>query len=57
MSIAVALLSLIVATLAIWTAVAISIGALWAWQRRRQLGDLPREGGWHLATDSVGDSR
>jgi len=61
MSHAAALLTLILATLATWAVVAISIGALWAWQRQRQLGDLPlptdRELDWNLSTDSVGTGR
>ena len=53
-----ALTTLLVATLATWAVVACSIGALWAWQRRRQLGDLRRTAAsWDLATDSPRSSR
>jgi hypothetical protein len=60
MSHAAALLTLLLATLAVWGLAAVSIGALWAYQRRRQLGDLDglqARAGLRLATDSGGTSR
>ncbi len=57
MSLAAALLTLILATVATWAVVALTLGALWSWHRQRQLGDLPLDLEWDLATDSVGTPR